>query len=82
MTHQVKIVKEGSEPPNLIVVHYGNGEERHIVPDQDVFILVTPLEACVGGDKKELDHLLAYTKEVVLRAIAVLSNEVPPNAAN
>lgn len=77
MTRLVKIVKEGKEPPILVVIHYPNGEERRVVPDKDAFLLVTPLEACAGGDEKDLSELLCYAQEVVTRAIHTLRREVP-----
>ena len=66
---------QGRQAPSLIVLHYPEGEEKHINTMKDVFLLVTPTEGCCNGDLGEMQDMLEYANSVV--AMAHHPKEVP-----
>ena len=68
MACEVRLVNRGEVPPVLIVIHYGDGTERRINPNEDVYLLVTPQEGCGRGSLGELESLLEYATHVVVSA--------------
>ena len=68
MATQPRVLTHGRQAPSLIVLHYPDGEEKHINTLEDVFLLVTPTEGCCNGNLGEMQDILEYANSIVASA--------------